>query len=117
MSPIKKIKYSVLSECLMEKRDLRKFVENALNLSEIEYNSLAQDKIDRFVKSFDTKYKKECHFKKSVFLLKNKDWLNREVLISSAVLNEQSTDELHINDQQLINTETVASENVVVDCV
>lgn len=110
MSENNAIKYSVLCECLFEKRDIKSLVRDKLNLSESEYSISAQDKVDRFVQSFDKKYKKEARFKKAVFLQKNEDWLNRELVIGSRVSDVPNAVQNSLNSS--IIQEAGPSENV-----
>lgn len=84
-----KIKYLVLSQALIRKESLMDFVKEYFNFSEDQYNFIAKRKIDRFIKTHELKFKTECHFKHNVFLLKNKDWLERELLFDCEVFEEQ----------------------------
>lgn len=74
---------------LSKKKGLIDLVKASLNFSDKQYNLSAKLKIDRFIKSHNLKFKKQCHFKDSVFLLKHKDWLEREMLFDYEVYEQQ----------------------------
>lgn len=101
----RKIKYLILSENIIQKRNLSDFIKETFHLSESEYKSGPKQKIDRFVKSHDIKYKKECHFKQDVFLIKNKEWLERELCLD----NENRVDRV---EAQVIDGEENQVHNV-----
>lgn len=78
-----KIKYGVLSGYIIQKQNLCEVIKKKFNLSETEFNSGPKQKLERFIKSHDTKFKNECHCNQNTFKLKNKNWLERELCLEN----------------------------------
>lgn len=95
-----KIKYSTLSEHLIKGECLKDVIKDNFDLNEKQFNIIAKQKIARFISSHDLKFKKQCHFKRELFVSKNRDWLERELVFDSEVFVEsQSTADLDsVND-------------------
>lgn len=101
-----KIKYSVLSDKINNSENLKEFIKETFNLSELQYNFGAKQKIDRFIKTHDLKLKKECHFKRNVFLLKNKVWLESEICFDSELSEKPSEGQIEaVEEQPVVNQE------------
>lgn len=82
-----KIKYSILSDNLIKAGDLKGYIKDNFNLNEVQFNQIAKLKVDRFVRSHELKFKKECHFKHDLFVSKNRKWLERELIFDCGALN------------------------------
>lgn len=77
------VQYSILSDILIQKKDLTDFIKKKFNLTDNQYDRIAKSKIDRFVQSHNFKFIKECRYNRKVFLSKNHLWLSRELVCSA----------------------------------
>lgn len=103
-----KIKYSVLSGYIIQKQNLCDVIKQKYNLSETEFKSGPKQKIERFIKSHDTKFKKECHCNQNTFKLKNENWLERELCLE----NEQVATHVGTSSEdQVDSTVEIPEEN------
>lgn len=74
------VQYSILSEILIEKKNLTEFFKQKFNVTDKLYDRIAKSKIDRFVQSHNRKFIKECRYNRKVFRSKNQLWLNRDLI-------------------------------------
>lgn len=86
-----RVRYLDLSEALINQSDLQVFMKNKFNLTDQVYDRIVKSKIERFIQTHNSKYMKECHCNKKVFLSKNKLWLDRELICCEEI--DSSCDE------------------------
>ncbi len=77
---------------------MKELEKASLNFSDKQFDLCAKQKIDRFIKTHEQTFKRECHFKQDIeyrfplssyFILKNKDWLERELIFNCEVIEQQ----------------------------
>lgn len=122
-----KINYSVLSGYIIQKQNLYEVIKKMFAFSETEFNNGPKQKIERFIKTHDTKFKNECHCNIKTFEMKNKTWLNRELCLDSQQVERQvdtgsedqvdSTVEIHEDNSTILQLKPKSTRKAQVDRV